>query len=182
MTGLIRPDMWAVGSVHLVAEAGKERGSPVEMDKELLAAIGEVAVEAAKLEYAIACLVVAARGWDDERPRQLMGRSGRVRREFGRLRLEQKDWLELRRLYRDASAVLNDRNALLHAVAVITSEEDSEPRLEFWHVPSDTQAQVTPASVTEHAADIARCFRRAVNLIPEAERRLAEATGTAKGP
>jgi len=69
--------------------------------------------------------------------------------------------------------VLNDRNALLHAVVVLTSENDREPGLEFWHVPSDTQAPVTPAAVMEHASDIARCFRRAVRLIPEAERRLA---------
>jgi len=61
------------GGVLLGARRTGREVSHVEMDNELLAAIGEVAVEAAKLEYAIARVVVAARGWDYERLQQLMG-------------------------------------------------------------------------------------------------------------
>jgi hypothetical protein len=144
----------------------------VEISRELLAAIGEVTVETAKLEYAVIRLVAARRGWDDLRLRETIKRTGAAKHELNELVMDERDWLALKRLRRDVVAVLNDRNALVHAVTVIVEPEDNEgPHIEFWHARSGAELSVSVTSVEELAFDVGRCFARAVKLIPEAESR-----------
>jgi hypothetical protein len=144
----------------------------VEISRELLAAIGEVTVETAKLEYAVIRLVAARRGWDGIRLRTTVMATGAARRELDKLLKDEHDWLDLERLRRDVDAVLNDRNALVHSVTVIVEPEDNEgPHTEFWHPRSGAELSVSVSSVEELAFDIGRCFARAVKLIPEAASR-----------
>lgn len=122
----------------------------------------------ARLEYALARLAMAVRGWDDDKQLRELMRPGRVRGELRKLAAEHADWKPLLRVWRDCQAVLDDRNSLMHAVAVTTTDDLGETKLEFWHVPSDSQVSIGPAAVREHAGDIDRCFRQVVRLISEA--------------
>lgn len=145
----------------------------MELSRDLLAAIGEVVVEATKLEHGLARLVTVRWGWNEQHEQSMIA-SGWIRDHVKNIVKADPDWHAMRRLQRKAFAVLDDRNALVHSVVVHVEDEDNEVReIELWHARSRTVAKLPTASaVEEHAFDIGRCFVAAVNLIPEAEERL----------
>jgi hypothetical protein len=85
---------------------------------ELLAAIGEVVVEATKLEHALARLVAVRCGWDEEKELSMITRTGGALDAMKKLAKADPDWQAARRLYRDARAVLDDRHKLVHSLVV----------------------------------------------------------------
>ena len=139
----------------------------------MLAAIGEVVVDATALEYALARLVAARCGWDAAQTWALTASPGRVRDAVRKLAQAEKDWDSLRRLYSDSCALLDDRNVLVHSLVVdVMGEDMPSPRTEIWHPRSGTAgAQPTAAAIEEHAFDLRRCFGRAIQLMREAEDR-----------
>lgn len=148
----------------------------MEASRELLAAIGKVVVEAAKLEYALARLVAARWGWSDQQAVSMIAKPGQVRKAVATLADVEPTWYSFGHLRSDALAVLDDRHVVVHSLAVsIADGEQAESRIEWWHASSGTAAaQPSVADVEEHAFDISRCFSRAVRLIPEAADRLRE--------
>jgi hypothetical protein len=87
-------------------------------DRELLAAIGQVVVDAAALEYFIAVLVAVIEGRDEEWARKQVAQTGAARRALERLVNGRPDRPDLGRLCQDAAAVLDDRHRIAHSVAV----------------------------------------------------------------
>jgi hypothetical protein len=153
----------------------------MDVSRELLAAIGEVVVEATKLEHALARLVTVRWGWNHQQELSLIARSGHVRQHVSKLVDADPDWDAMRRLRRDAFAVLDDRHKLVHSVVVYVEDDDNEVSdIELWHAGSGTTAALPSVSaVEEHAFDIGRCFVTAVRLLPEAEERLQQLGATA---
>lgn len=131
------------------------------MERELLAAIGEVVVDAAVLEYSIAVLVAVIEGRDEERARELVARAGRVLPALKDLVTARPDRPGLLPLYRDAKAVLDDRHVIVHSVALADMEARGEPGSGIWHPRSDTELRITAAQVLDHAHDIRIVARRA---------------------
>jgi hypothetical protein len=134
------------------------------VDRELLAAIGEVVVDAAALEYLIAVLVAAIEGRDDERARKLAAKPRAARNALEGLVTARPDRLDLRRLYRDAVAVLEDRHVIVHSVAMADLGGE-EPGLGIWNPRHDAETRITAPEVRDHAHDIRIVARQARALI-----------------
>jgi hypothetical protein len=131
-------------------------------DRELLAAIGQVVVDAALLEYFIAVLVAAMEGRDEEwAHRELAARAGAARRALKDLVTARPDRADLGRLYQDAVAVLDDRHVIVHSVAVADLDASSAPGMGIWHPRSNTEVRITAPQVLDHAHDIRILTRRA---------------------
>jgi hypothetical protein len=131
------------------------------VDHDTLAAIGEVVVDAAVLEYWIAVLVAAIEGKDDERARQLVSEAGGTLKVLKKLVKERPD---LNSFYRDAKAVLGDRHVLAHSVNLIVDDPDLEPGYSIWNPRHDTEARIRTQEILEHAHDIRITARRARDL------------------
>jgi hypothetical protein len=135
-------------------------------DRELLAAIGEIVVDAAALEYFIAVLVSVIEGRDEERARKLASSPGAARHALKGLVSTRPDRLDLRRLYQDAVAVLDDRHVIVHSVAMATDlDRGDEPGLGIWNPRRDSETRITAPQVLDHAHDIRIVGRRARALI-----------------
>jgi hypothetical protein len=131
------------------------------VDRDTLAAIGEVVVDAAVLQYWIAVLVAAAEGTDEDRARQLLERPGAALRALEKLAQERTDFV---RVYRDAKAVLDDRNVLAHSVNFIEEDADLEPGYSIWNPRHDAEVRITRQQILEHSQDIRIAVRRARDL------------------
>lgn len=156
----------------------------MDVSRDLYAAIGEVVVEATKLEHALARLVKVRWDWSDEQELAMVATGGVLRGQLLKLLKADPDWDAMHRLHRDVVSVLNDRHVLVHSLVVQIEDEDNEVHdIELWHAKSRTTAPLpTVAQVEEHAFDIGRCFVAAVKLLPEAEARLNElGSGNAPG-
>jgi hypothetical protein len=158
-------------------------GSAVEVGRELLAAIGEVVIEATKLEYALAHLVAVRWGWSAEHERAMSARSGAVREQVTKLVEADPDWTSMHRLRRDALAVLDDRHVLVHSLVLYAEDVDNDlPGIELWHPKSDTSAALPTANAVEELAfDIDRCFAKAARMVDEAGERY-QRLGAADAP
>lgn len=66
---------------------------------------------------------------------------------------------ELRRLHRDAKAVLDDRHILTHSLSMV-GELDGQEAFYIWNPRQDTEAQITLEQLNEHARDIRTAVRR----------------------
>lgn len=128
-------------------------------DRELLAAIGEVVVDAAALEYFIAVLVAVIEGRDEEWARKQVAQTGAARRALERLVNGRPDRPDLGRLCQDAAAVLDDRHRIAHSVAMRDMAE--EPGMAIWNPRSNTERRITASQVLAHARDIRTVTRRA---------------------
>ncbi|MFL6120252.1 hypothetical protein [Actinophytocola sp.] len=155
----------------------------MEMTRELYAAIGEVVVEATRLEYGLAQLVATRWGWSAAHELAMVARGGVLRRQLDQLVVAEPDWTAVRTLRRDSYAVLNDRHVLVHSLVVHLVDEDDEVRaIELWHPNTGSTAALPSVStVREHAFDIGRCFVAAVRTTADAERRFKE-LGAANAP
>jgi hypothetical protein len=145
----------------------------VKDDRDLLAAIGEVAVEAAALEYYLGHLVARRRGWDADQADQLAGAPGRVRNHVKKLTELEPSWVELARLFRDFESVSRDRNVIIHSVMSTWKDPDSSKlKRELWSPREGVSIEYpTVNSIEELAFDISRCSRRAVGLFADADGR-----------
>jgi len=127
-------------------------------DRELLAAVGEVVIDAAVLEFHIAILVAAIEGRDRDEEwarHELASRPGETRRAFKKLAAARPERLDLARLYRDAVAVLDDRHVIVHSVAQAEmNAADGTWGGLIWHPKSDKEVRLTAPDVREHAHDI----------------------------
>src|SRR5271169_3853037 len=112
-------------------------------NQELLAAIGQVVVNAAVLEYQVAVLVAVIEGRDEERARELAGITGKAMRALEELAAVQQAPAHLRGLYRDARAVLRDRHVLVHSIAMVDMETDGAPGYSIWNPRRDAEVPVT---------------------------------------
>lgn len=117
------------------------------VERYTLAAIGEVVVDAAVLEYWLAVLVAAAEGKDDNRARDLAMKPGTLK-AFRELAKRRSD---LDRLYRDANAVFGDRHVLAHSVNLIVDDANLEPGYSIWNPRHDAEARITRQEILEHA-------------------------------
>lgn len=155
----------------------------MEITHDLYAAIGEVVVQATGLEHALAQLVATRWGWSDGHELEMVATSGVLRRQLTQLVAADPDWTSMRKLQRDAFAVLDDRHKLVHSAVVHVMDEDDEVRaIELWHANSRSAVPLPSVSaVKEHAFDIGRCLVAAVMTLPEAEKRFNE-LGAANAP
>jgi hypothetical protein len=135
------------------------------MEDELLAAIGQVVVDAAVLEYFIAVLVAVIEDLDDYQVRELAAHPGGARRELKKLVTARPDRPDLRRLYQDAKAVIEDRHVIVHSIALADAEDRGESGLGIWNPRSDTETRITAPQVLDHAHDIRIVARRTKALI-----------------
>lgn len=155
----------------------------MDISHDLYAAIGEVVVEATKLEYAVAQLIAARWGWNDHHELAMVAKSGILRRQFWQLVEADPDWRAAQKLQRDTFAVLDDRHRLVHSVVVHIVDDDGETHaIQMWNANSGAKVPLpSVAAVQEHAFDIGRCFAAAVRLIPDASTRFDE-LGAANAP
>ena len=137
------------------------------LDDDMHQAIGEVTVAAATLEYQLAYVVAVARGEDDDWLRRTLSIVGEARRQLAQLVDDAAPGRfhdELRRLQRDARAVLDDRHVLVHSVAMLDRGDDGEVFWSFWHPKSDTEARIDPHQIRDHARDLGAVAARALGL------------------
>jgi hypothetical protein len=118
------------------AEASGGKASGVE-DQELMNAIGRMVLSAATLEYSVAVLVALTEGHQDQaaenRALQLVQTDGAPVRELRRIALGPPERRDLNRLCQEAEAVLEERNAVVHAIPLEDSAAGAEGSLTGWH-------------------------------------------------
>lgn len=137
------------------------------LDDEMHQAIGEVTVAAASLEYQLTFLAAVARHEDDEWIRQTLGKVGEARRQIDALIEDVAEGAflqELKRLRRDAFAVLDDRNVIVHSVAMLDRGEDGAVFWTFWHPRSDAEARIDVGQLREHARDLGAVAARSLSI------------------
>jgi hypothetical protein len=134
-------------------------------DRVLLAAIGQVVVEAAVLEYLVAVLVAVIEGQGEEHAQMLVARPGDAMRQMGRLVMERPDRSDLKLAWHDARAVLNDRHVIAHSVALEHVEVNGQLAQVIWHPRSGRETQITAAQVLSHVQDIRIATRRVQKVI-----------------
>jgi hypothetical protein len=163
------------------SRVSRTRKRVVDINREMLAAIGEVVVDATQLECALAQLVTARWGWDGRHEKSMIARSGCVREQLTKLVEADPEWKAARELKRDAFAVLDSRSQLVHSVVVHAHDEDFNfHELQLWHAKSGSwAAMLSVRDVEELAVDIRSCFLAVVMTIPEADDRLKDLGATA---
>jgi hypothetical protein len=145
-------------------------------DQELFAAIGQVVVNAAVLEYFVAVLVAVIEGQGEEHAQMLAARPGEAMGKLGKLVRERPDRSDLKLAWHDTQAVLNDRHVIAHSVALEHVEVNGQLARVIWHPRSGREAQITAAQVLGHVQDI-RIATRRVQKVIAAETRQASANG-----
>ena len=131
-------------------------------DREMLAAIGEVVVDAAVLEYFMAVLVAVIESRDEEWARKQVAQPGAARRAMERLVNGRPDRPDLGRLYQDAAAVLDDRHRIAHSIAQTDmGDAADEPGMSLWNPRKNIERRITAPQVLAHARDIRIVTRRA---------------------
>ena len=144
------------------------RYSAAVEDRELLAAIGEVVIDASALEYLIAVLVAATEGQPEEHARKLAASPGAARTALGKLSAARPARMDLELLYRDAVAVIKDRHRLVHSVAMRDIQDSGEPGLGMWNPDTNAEARITAPQVLDHARDIRILAHKVRVMIAEA--------------
>jgi hypothetical protein len=138
-------------------------------DRDLLAAIGEVVIDAAALEYAIAGLVAVADGLRDQacedRAVAIVKDTGRAMKELRKLARAQPE-RNLMRLWRDAKSVLDDRHVIAHSLAMENAAgDDGQAGLVIFHPRSRRETTLTTSAILSHAHDIRITYRRFAEAI-----------------
>jgi hypothetical protein len=140
------------------------------LDQEMYEAIGEVTVGAASLDYHLVCLAAISLDEGDEWVQERLRSGGKMRAAVNalcdRVGRHSKLGRDLSRLRQDAFAVLNDRHALVHSVALTDLDQEGDGiTWTFWHPRSDTEARIGAGQIREHAQDLATPSGRAVRLM-----------------
>jgi hypothetical protein len=154
----------------------------VDIDLEVLAAIGRVVVEATSLEWTLAGLIATRQGWDEQQQEVAMAATnGTVRRHLTTLASADPSWDAILRLNHQACALLDERNRLVHSVVVSVLDEDYEHRdFGLWHARSGSRPLPSVGELIRLASDLNKCVVAAVMSHPEAEERF-ERLGAADG-
>jgi hypothetical protein len=75
--------------------------------------------------------------------------------------------MDLDLLYRDASAVLEDRHVLVHSVAMSDIEDSGASGLGICNPCRDAETRITAPQVVDHAHDIRRVTPKVLGMIAE---------------
>jgi hypothetical protein len=144
----------------------------VNMDQDVLAAIGRVVVEATSLEWTLACLVATRQGWDEQQEAAVAATSGLVRRHLTALASSDPSWDAIQRLNQKACALLDERNRLVHSVVVSITDDDYEHRdYGLWHARNGSRPLPSVDELIRLASDLNRCVVAAAMSHPDAEER-----------
>lgn len=137
-----------------------------ELSPEILALIGEIALETSKLDLAVVELVAVYEGWGGEEVRSALAGLGGADRALRQL-VDRHDLAELHRLRREVWSVRDRRNILMHSIVMHEHDEAGADHVWWWHPKTDGEAEVTLAALEEHLFDVQRCFGRVVRMITE---------------
>ena len=138
-------------------------------DPELLQAIGEVVVAASRLEYCIARLVELVTGEDLQEILKSTGGASRWLQDMA------TDWPEdafgalLRHQQKQVTALLRDRNALVHSVGQWEMTDDDQPTAVWWYPRGGQDLPVTVGTVRELAHALRQATGALARTISQAE-------------
>jgi hypothetical protein len=137
---------------------------PVRDYQELMAAVGRMVVGAAVLEYSVAVLVALTEGHRDQaaadRALQLVHKDGAPVRELRKLAAGPPERRDLKWLLRDAEAVLEGRNVVVHALPLEDVTAGAEGGLLGWHPRTGEEIWLTTPAVLGHVEDFGIAWRR----------------------
>jgi len=147
-------------------------------DTELLAAIGRIVVESARLDYAIAILAATTEGLTGQdreiRARQIVKRSGEVPRQLKQLteKLPGLAWL-----MDDIDGLRRGRNFVAHAVAQQDAVAEGHAALFIVNLRDGTETMITTSQAASHARYIQEDRRRIWDAIANQIRHRADPPG-----
>ena len=151
---------------------------PVLEYQALMAAIGQMVVGAATLEYSVAVLVALTEGhWDqaaEDRALQLVQKAGAPMRELRQLAAGPPERRDLKWLWKNAEAVFEERNVVVHAIPLEDVTAGEEGGLVGWHPRTGQEIRLTTSAVLGHVQD----FRIAWRRFDEAIAAVTSQTGT----
>ncbi len=137
--------------------------------RDLLAAIGEVVVNSASLEYAVAVLVAVTERQRDEaaenRALAIVRETGKAVKELKRISREHPDRDDLKLALQGVTAVLNDRHILAHSIALEDAESGELPAMVIYNARARAETSVDLSQVREHVRDIRTAYERVHALI-----------------
>jgi hypothetical protein len=137
---------------------------PVREYQELMAAVGRIVVGAATVDYAVAVLVAVTEGHRDQaaagRALQLVQTDGAAMRELRKLAAGPPERRDLRWLCRNAGAVLEGRDVIVHAIPLEDITAGAEGGLIGWHPRTGQEIWLTTPAVLGHVEDFGIAWRR----------------------
>jgi len=137
---------------------------PVREDQELMAAVGRMVVGAAAVEYSVAVLAAVTEGHRDQaagdRALQLVHMDGAPVRELRKLAAGPPERRDLTWLCRNAEAVLEGRDVVVHAIAPEHITAGAEGGLLGWHPRTGEEIWLTTPAVLGHVEDFGIAWRR----------------------
>ncbi len=129
-----------------------------------MAAVGQVVVDSAALEYFAAVLVAMTEGRRDQdcedRALAIVKDTGGAMTKLRNLADARPERPELMRLWRDARAVLDDRHVIAHAIPLEDVRVGTEGGLIGWHPRTGREIRLTTSTVLDHGRDIRIAWRR----------------------
>ena len=164
---------------------------PVQEYQDLMAAIGRIVVGAAALEYCVAVLVALTEGHRDraaeDRALQLIQEAGAPVRELRQLAAGPPGRRNLKGLLREAEAVLDERNFVVHAIPLEDITVGEQGGLIGWHPRTGQEIRLTTPAVLGHVQDLRIAWRRFDEAIAAAAsqagiRRVIRRPGAFAGP
>ena len=133
-------------------------------DRPLTAAIGAMVTRAATLEYVVAVLVAITEGHRgqaaEHRALQLARNVGAAMTALGKLAEGPPGREDLKWLLRDAEAVLDDRNVVVHSIPLEDIGAVEEGGLLGWHPRTGEEIRLTTSAVLEHVEYFGITLRR----------------------
>jgi len=153
-----------------------------QQELELLAAIGQVVVNATVLEYQIAALVAVMEGRDRDRARELARRTGEAMRQLEKQVKARPGRADLRRLHRDAGAVLENRQTWCTQSYSRTSPQAARPPTGSGIPAGTRRSRSLPRSYSTTPTTLQIVVRRALALIERRPRRLGRSPLSAGEP
>ena len=129
-----------------------------------MAAVGRLVVGAAAIEYSVAVLVAVTEGHRDkaagDRALHLVRKDGVAMRELRKLAAGPPERRDLKWLCRNAEAVLEGRNIVLHAIPLEDITAGEEGGLFGWHPRTGEETWLTTPAVLGHVEDFGTAWRR----------------------
>jgi len=132
--------------------------------QDLMAAVGRMVAGAAAVEYSVAVLVAVTEGHRDQaagdRALQLVRKDGAPVGELRKLAAGPPERRDLTWLCRNAEAVLEGRDVVVHAISVEDVTAGAEGGLLGWHPRAGEEIWLTTTAVLGHVEDFGIAWRR----------------------